>query len=142
MPVRQKPRVRTPQPDPITRIISRAEEQYPDVSSSTWWKVKSQLFELHETLEGQKARAAADKLSSHARRREGFRIPPPAAADPDGIEAIKKWLRECAREEIERLGLHRGPGPVPQRPASAQTPKRNARGPERTPGGGGHVLGR
>ena len=141
MPVRQKPRVRTPQPDPIARIVGRAEEQYPDASSSTWWKVKHQLFELHETLEGQKARAAADKLSSHARRRDGFRIPPPPPAGLDSIEAIPKWLRECAREEIERLGLHRGPVPVPPRSASAQTPKRNVRGPERTPGGG-YVPGR
>jgi len=138
MPVRTKPRVRTPQPDPIARIVSRAEEQYPDASSSTWWKVKNQLFELHKTLVGQKARAAADKLSSRAARRGGFRIPPPPA-DPDSIEVIKKWLRECAREEIERLGLHRGPDPVP--PASAHTPKRKTRGPERTLGGG-HVPGR
>ena len=129
MPVRTPPRVRTPQPDPLSMIVGRAEEQYPDASSSTWLRVKDQLFELDETLVGQKARAAADKLAHRARSREEFRIPPPPAADTDGIELIRKWLRECAREEIERLGLHHGSVAAPPRPARG-----HSRGSEPTPG--------
>ena len=129
MPVRMPPRVRTPQPDPLSMIVGRAEEQYLDASSSTWLRVKDQLFELDETLVGQKARAAADKLAHRARSREEFRIPPPPAADTDGIELIRKWLRECAREEIERLGLHHGSVAAPPRPARG-----HSRGSEPTPG--------
>ena len=133
-PTRTKPRVPTPQPNLIMIVVARAEEQYPDESSSTWWAVKNKLFEYER-----QARAAADKLSVRARRREGFCIPLPPAAAPDNIKAIKKWLSECTLEELERLGLlHRGPGPAAARPASANPPKRKTPGPER---GGGYMPG-
>ena len=92
-------------------------------------RVGIQHVEQDETLVGQKARAASDKLAHRARSREEFRIPPPPAADTDGIELIRKWLRECAREEIERLGLHHGSVAAPPRPARG-----HSRGSEPTPG--------
>ena len=138
-PVRTKPRVRTPQPDPILPVVARMKDQYPTESSSTWLQVKQQLSEVHKTPVGQTAQAAAEGLFRHAFTREGFRapLPPPAAADR--IEAIKKSLRECAREERQRLGLNLQSSLTPRRPVRASLQKNrnlgHTHGRGYTPGG-------
>ena len=122
-PVRMVPEIPLPlmkkrTPDPVVVVAELGDEKYPDETSPTWWAVRNQLFEVHETPHGQCAFAAADKLCSLAHRRDQFRVSVPPAADHGRIAQIAGWLRDCARGVLERLGLNGEPAPV--RPASTQ----------------------